>query len=111
MRTCAVCGATLPEDACPTRKYCLECAAARDRASKHRARQRAEQRAREKAAAEKKKGEYFPRRLLAKEDEKYCAPCRYVGNFEHGYLCNYLCITGHRRGCRAGKGCEKREKK
>lgn len=42
------------------------------------------------------------------EDKKYCTTCVYRGSFNAGYLCNYFCLTGNRRGCKAGVGCDKK---
>lgn len=42
--------------------------------------------------------------------DSYCEPCVYSRvNDQYGLtLCNYIIITGKRRGCPAGKGCDKR---
>ena len=37
-----------------------------------------------------------------------CRPCIYSGVLTEGVCCNYILITGNRRGCPAGKGCERR---
>ena len=38
-----------------------------------------------------------------------CKPCIYSGVMSTwGIACNYILITGNRRGCPAGKGCERR---
>lgn len=46
---------------------------------------------------------------LKKSDVAYCKKCIHHGNFDQQILCEYMYHTGHRRGCRAGVGCEKRE--
>ena len=46
---------------------------------------------------------------LKKADMAYCRKCDYHGNFDQQILCEYMVRTGHRRGCRSGAGCEKRE--
>lgn len=40
-----------------------------------------------------------------------CRGCRYSATVSFGYCCDYYLVhgVGHRRGCRAGKGCTKRE--
>ena len=43
-------------------------------------------------------------------NEKYCRTCRYHGWLgNHALTCDYILITGKRRGCPAGPGCTKRE--
>lgn len=37
--------------------------------------------------------------------DSYCKGCRYLGTVSGGKNCNYTYITGHSRGCPAGKGC------
>ena len=56
----------------------------------------------------KPKPVYVPKRLLNRNDEKYCKLCYCHGKPDAGYLCNYFVITGERRGCPAGVGCSKR---
>jgi hypothetical protein len=46
---------------------------------------------------------------LKQADINYCRPCIHHGNFDHCVLCEYMFQTGHRRGCKPGVGCEKRE--
>lgn len=46
---------------------------------------------------------------LKKADIAYCKKCGFHGNFDQQILCEYMVRTGHRRGCPAGAGCEKRE--
>lgn len=46
---------------------------------------------------------------LKREDMDYCRKCDYHGNFDQQVLCEYMVRTGHRRGCKPGVGCEKRE--
>lgn len=43
--------------------------------------------------------------------DSYCRPCIYSRlDGHHGIIfCDYIGITGMRRGCPAGAGCEKRE--
>ena len=47
-------------------------------------------------------------RMLTAADKKYCHPCVYKGSFAADYLCNYISVTGERRGCPAGVGCTQR---
>lgn len=46
---------------------------------------------------------------LKRADMDYCRKCIHHGNFDHCVLCEYMYQTGHRRGCKPGVGCEKRE--
>lgn len=46
---------------------------------------------------------------LRASDQLYCMKCVYHGAFTEGYLCNYIMMTGHRRGCDAGVGCGMRK--
>ena len=56
-----------------------------------------------------KQGSYTPEEA----DRAFCRGCIYAAG-ETGiwdYLCNYFLITGKRRGCHAGVGCQKRKEK
>lgn len=48
------------------------------------------------------------KRVLRVSDEKYCAKCIYRGSFTQNYLCNYISMVGHMRGCPPGVGCNQR---
>lgn len=49
---------------------------------------------------------------IAKADREYCMKCVYANNNSiEVYLCNYISITGQRRGCKYGVGCTKRKEK
>lgn len=42
--------------------------------------------------------------------DAYCKDCQYLGGTSAGKCCNYMEIVGQRRGCPAGKGCNRRKK-
>lgn len=42
-------------------------------------------------------------------DKTTCARCVYSSNVSGMLACDYILYTGHRRGCLAGKGCDKRQ--
>lgn len=44
--------------------------------------------------------------------DKRCKTCKYRGSIQSGQTltCSYILITGKRRGCPAGKDCDKYEK-
>lgn len=46
---------------------------------------------------------------MARCDE-FCRPCAYRGQATGGLCCDYLLITGNRRGCPPGTGCTQRVK-
>ena len=107
MRLCQICGKELPIGSAASRKYCNACAKEHNKELTMLRYQRANhKRAEARAKAEEIKQ---PIRDLRMEDKAYCAKCVYTGRFSEDYLCNYLAIEGHRRGCRAGKGCTKRK--
>lgn len=44
-------------------------------------------------------------------DQRYCARCIFAAAptmLENDYLCQYILLTGKRRGCKPGRGCPKR---
>ena len=96
---CLRCGGTLPENAAPSRLYCNECAAERNRELK-----------RERLARARKKACTIRQAKQDVKDRAWCKKCAYYGSEEYGgNLCDYLLRTGKRRGCKAGEGCERRE--
>ena len=42
-------------------------------------------------------------------DTKTCAGCIYSFSLSGALACDYILATGHRRGCPAGPGCDKRQ--
>lgn len=109
---CERCGVPLPKSRTNNRKYCAECGKIvnreRTRArnaenNKLMANENREMRAArlaEKAATAK---------TLRAADIAYCKKCFYHGSWTESYLCDYFCMTGERRGCKAGVGCRKRK--
>ena len=96
---CLRCGGTLPENAAPSRLYCNECAKERNR-----------ELSRERAARAREKAYAIHLNKQNTKDRNYCKKCVYYGSEEYGgNLCDYMLRTGHRRGCKAGEGCTKRE--
>lgn len=106
MRLCQICGKELPTESSASRKYCQPCSKQHE-AELAKIRQirnnqkRAERRA-EKPMIQK------PRRTLLPEDRAFCIKCIYAGRQAEEYLCDYMLLTGKRRGCAPGKGCKKR---
>lgn len=109
MRRCQICGKELPLGSAASRKYCPKCSEEHNReltrlrynrANKKRADLRAEQ-----------ANIPQPVRELREEDKAYCAECIYKGRCTENYLCDYFIITGKRRGCKAGQGCNQRKQK
>ncbi len=98
-RICLRCGGPLPEVCSPSRKYCDACAAERNRELTRERLERARQRA------------YILRQQKQEsKDRAYCKKCVFYGSESYGgNLCDYMLRTGHRRGCRYGQGCKKRE--
>lgn len=95
---CLRCGGKLPDDCCPTKKYCDKCVAERNR-ELTRERQR---------KAVKRMQEVNAERFYS-ADREYCKPCIYYGVGEYSAnLCDYILDTGHIRGCKYGVGCDKR---
>ena len=122
-RFCADCGTPLPIGCHLNKLYCRECADRRHHqdAVERMRRYRAEKRPWTKPENEKPKEKPKERSTMKRNtvqiqpitlrlsDEKYCSPCRFVGSFTEGYLCNFILMTGERRGCPAGVGCVRRE--
>ena len=107
MRRCQICGKELPIGSSAARKYCQPCSKQHNieltklrqqRFSQKRSEARAEQAVIQQQVRE-----------LREEDKAYCAMCVYKGRCSEDYLCDYLVVTGKRRGCKAGKGCKKRK--
>lgn len=102
---CAICGKVFPYGTAKTRKYCDDCQ------DQHRIRQLERQKELRKEAKMKASGDqqkHDPRMLKA-SDKAYCGKCIYRGRFSAEYLCDYLGMTGKRRGCKAGVGCIRRD--
>lgn len=96
---CLRCGNALPDGSCYTRKYCVKCAAERNRELTRERQKKAVKRMQEVNAER-----------LYNADREYCKKCVYYGSEEYGNnLCDYILLVGHRRGCKAGVGCEKRK--
>ena len=108
-RKCLMCGAPFPPGTAASRKYCFDCLDIRHEQFKIRHRDREREKAREKAAEKRQNANNRQPKALKNKDMVYCAKCYYRGRFSEGYLCNYFCMTGKLRGCKAGFGCEKRE--
>ena len=107
MRLCQICGMELPIGSSASRKYCQPCSKQHNiELTKLRQQRFSQKRSDERAKQAEIKQ---PIRDLREEDKAYCAKCVYTGRFSEDYLCNYLAMEGHRRGCRAGKGCTKRK--
>lgn len=97
-RTCLRCGGQLPEGSSQSRKYCPECGRLRNIELTL---------ARQQAAARKREEQRVTDQAII--DREYCKPCEYYGSDEyHRNLCDYFLVTGKRRGCRAGAGCDRR---
>ena len=106
-KKCQMCGAVFPPGTPAARKYCYDCLEKRHADAYARHREKEREKARVKAEAER---QARPENILSEANRKYCKNCIYVGNFAHGYLCNYLDITKTRRGCKPGVGCDKHRK-
>ncbi len=106
-RKCRMCGVVFPPNTPATRKYCLDCSAIRYK--ENQARQKAKRKALDAVKAqERKKEEQKLPKTLSEADKRYCRKCVYAGAFTANYLCNFMVMTGERRGCKAGVGCERR---
>lgn len=96
---CERCGIRLPESSSHNRKYCTACSKIINR-----------QKNKEREARKKQKYCSDPDGWLPlNPDRAYCKPCIYKETHSVNFLCNYFLITGQRRGCKAGVGCEKRK--
>ncbi len=101
-KQCQVCGKVFPEGTSRSRKYCEECAKAA-----HAARRMELYRHRKETG--EKPVPRSPDTAKQKADKAYCEKCIYHGFIRDGGMtCDYILIVGHRRGCKAGDGCEKR---
>ena len=97
-RTCLRCGQPLPEGSSCSRRYCDACGKQWN-IELTRERQRRKDKRQAEIVAERRD----------KADRAYCRTCVYHGSENYGnYLCDYLLLTGTRRGCKAGVGCERR---
>ena len=105
-RKCQMCGAVFPEGTPASRKYCYDCWTIRHKEADLRCREKRREKAKEKAEAAKKNS---PERTSTKANRAYCGKCFYHGFIREGNMtCDYILLTGHRRGCKFGAGCEKR---
>lgn len=96
---CLRCGQALPDGSSQSRRYCDVCAAERNRELT---------RERLRKGYERKRAEDLEKK--ERKDRAYCRKCEYYGSESYGgNLCDYLLRTGHRRGCKAGVGCIRRE--
>jgi len=103
MKSCQICGVPFPPNTPGSKKYCSKCLIKHNReASRERRARRAAKRAAEKQAA-------MAVNTTEKEDRVYCSKCVYSAVRSDTYLCDYISLTGTRRGCKPGKGCTKRE--
>lgn len=107
MRRCQICGKELPIGSSASRKYCQQCSKQHNIELTKLRQQRFSQK-RSEARAEQAVIQQ-PVRELREEDKAYCSKCVYKGRCSEDYLCDYLVMTGKRRGCKAGKGCKKRK--
>ncbi len=106
---CILCGTVLPNRK-GGRCYCKPCGeymrAERNRKGNE---ERKELRVLREIAP-KPKPAYIQPSAISKTDEAYCKGCFYHNTHNDAYLCNYIIKTGHKRGCPAGVGCNKRRK-
>ena len=104
---CQDCGGDLPAGSCTKRRFCDECVNRHKREGW--ARKREAERLRK--AREQRQTTPAPKepRTLKESDVRYCVKCKWHGNMSEGYLCNFMLMTGERRGCPAGVGCERRQ--
>ena len=93
-RTCLRCGGDLPAGCSPSVSYCIAC---REYFRKETMRRHYEEYMRKQANRQ----EY--------RDRQWCKECRYRCGEYGTNLCDYIIKTGHRRGCKPGEGCAKRE--
>ena len=97
-RTCLRCGNPLPVLSSASRRYCDECGKQRNIELTRERQRKALKRAYEVRMAKQES-----------KDRVWCRKCLYHGSEAYCFnLCDYLLMTGHRRGCRAGEGCAKR---
>lgn len=98
-RTCLRCGQPLPDGCSASRRYCEQCGLERNREL---TRERLRKGYERKLAEDRERQE--------NRDRAYCRKCEYYGSESYGgNLCDYMLRTGHRRGCKAGVGCMRRE--
>lgn len=96
---CLICGDPLPEGSSNSRRYCPRCATERNR-----------ELARERLRKGKERQLERDREKQEAKDREYCKRCIYYGSEIYGKnLCDYLLMTGQRRGCHYGVGCDRRE--
>ncbi len=96
-QTCLACGEPLPVGSSRSRRYCAECARKRNLELTVKRQQQA---AVARAAMAQQRTE--------DADRAWCRRCVYRSPHIESNLCDYLLNTGKRRGCKAGKGCERR---
>ena len=108
-RKCLMCGQPLPEGVVASRKYCNDCGIQRKRESEAKRREvRKSMRELAKKEESESPKQQKPARTISEKDRRYCAKCIYRGRYTAGYLCNYICMTGERRGCPPGVGCTRK---
>ena len=107
IRKCQMCGAIFPEDTPASRKYCFDCHMIRHKEQQMRQAEKRRMQALERQNNPEPKQERVYK-TLRESDKAYCNKCLYRGRFTEEYLCNYFCLTGKLRGCKAGVGCDKR---
>lgn len=97
---CEYCGKPLPPNCSPRRKYHKDCAIIVNSKKTY------------KNQLDKKRNYVDSFKTKTdKKDVEYCKPCIYHNTHSWNYLCNYYIMTGSRRGCKAGVGCNKRKTK
>ena len=108
MKSCIMCGAEFPEGTPAARKYCLDCGAIKYKQDQQRRNERKRERKRARKAQEQNLKPPHDPKTLQEIDKRYCGKCVYAGSFSANYLCNFMLMTGERRGCKAGVGCNRR---
>lgn len=100
-RTCLRCGNPLPVLSSASRRYCDECGKQRNIELTRERQRKALKRAYEVRMAKQEV-----------KDKAWCRKCIYHGSENYGnYLCDYILLTGKRRGCKPGEGCNQRRLK
>lgn len=56
-------------------------------------------------------GDMVPEQSTVLTKDRNCDGCIYYKGAANYYTCEYLTITGHMRGCKPGKDCNKKETK
>lgn len=92
---CKWCGKPLPLGCWHSQKYHAECRLEKKRLEKPNQKPQ-------------KKKDYMDITHPDSKDREYCRKCFYREVNTWNFLCNYYLMTGKRRGCNAGVGCNKR---